>query len=307
MDPNNNQPSEPQNYPAPEPMSTPPQQNNLNPNPVQPGVTPPAQQPMSQSNEHTDVLGIISLVMIIVAPLIGVIIGAIGMSKAKKEGYKNTLSKIGLIINLILTILGFLFVILWIFVFAAFSNEVSNISTEIENQSQIASEQDPLDATDASFVVTSQRDIGGICESKGWPSNVTASADGNIVGLYSNRSSFPDIYSTQYASLDNFEDVDFDNPTVVDTVVCLTSVDQTPIDTVTCKLEVDDVEVDAPMYRRPFSATAYSVANKAEIASFTVQPESDCPFFVSVNPDDNSFDARLDEDSLELELNKVLQ
>jgi hypothetical protein len=290
--------------PTPEPNTQP--QNNLNPQPVQPGVIPPAPQQPMPAAAQTDTLGIVSIIMIFFIPFIGLILGAIGLKKANKEGYKNTLSKIGLIVNSVFVVLGLLFFVLWIVLVAVASDEINDITQELENQSQSVSQQDPVDVSEASFEITSQSSLSAICEASGWPSNATPSAAGNVVGIFTSSASRPDYYSSQYANLTEYEDVDYANPAVVDTVVCLTASSQEPIATVNCKLSIDDVEVDAPMYRRPFTATAYTVSSKKEVASFTVQPETDCPFFVSVDPVDNSFNARVDEESLNNELNKAL-
>lgn len=68
-------------------------------------------QPQQSQQEPTDVFGIISLVTIFVGfQLVGVILGYLGMKKAKKEGYSPILSKIGFWVNLAITV----FVGLWI-------------------------------------------------------------------------------------------------------------------------------------------------------------------------------------------------
>jgi uncharacterized membrane protein len=59
--------------------------------------------------DQTDILGILSLVMIAVFPIAGVILGYIGQKEAKKAGYSDTLSKIGFWINLGLVLLGVAF------------------------------------------------------------------------------------------------------------------------------------------------------------------------------------------------------
>ena len=66
-------------------------------------------------SSQTDILGIISLVIIVVGfNIVGVIIGFIGMRKAKKEGYSPILSQIGFWVNLAITILV---TIIFVFIF----------------------------------------------------------------------------------------------------------------------------------------------------------------------------------------------
>lgn len=87
-------------------------QPNQQTNPMPP---PPPLAPMSGLPEQkTDVLGILSIVFIFIATPIGLILGLIGSSQAKKEGRSPTLSKVGWIINLILTLLAVAGVILLI-------------------------------------------------------------------------------------------------------------------------------------------------------------------------------------------------
>ena len=89
MDPNNDQ----------APLAPPDvDQSEPNQNFAQPVAN--QQQPQSQT---TDILGIVSIVMAVVGlSLIGLIVAIIGMKKAKEEGYSNTVSKVGLIINIVL-------------------------------------------------------------------------------------------------------------------------------------------------------------------------------------------------------------
>lgn len=77
-------------------------------------VQPPAPTPQPPK-DHTDVMGIISIVMIFVfLHLPGFILGLVGASKAKREGYSPVLSRVGWIANLISMILTLLVVTLFI-------------------------------------------------------------------------------------------------------------------------------------------------------------------------------------------------
>lgn len=62
--------------------------------------------------DETDVLGIVSLCLIVYFPPAGLVVGLIGASKAKKEGYSPILSRIGWIANLAITSLALLFLII---------------------------------------------------------------------------------------------------------------------------------------------------------------------------------------------------
>jgi hypothetical protein len=68
---------------------------------------------------HSDTLGIVSIVFAFFSPLIGLILGLVGMNKAKKAGHDPKLSKIGTILSAVFLVFGTLFLILYIFVIAA--------------------------------------------------------------------------------------------------------------------------------------------------------------------------------------------
>lgn len=120
MNPNNQQPSSDQNALPQEPTAIPPEQSQP-PSFTQPALTDqqpqdtangsaatPPQQPAAPQpqyaavtpvDHHTDVLGIWSIVLAFLAPLIGLILGIVGMNKAKKRGSPKTLSIIGTVLS----------------------------------------------------------------------------------------------------------------------------------------------------------------------------------------------------------------
>src|SRR5687768_9809705 len=84
-------------------------------------VSPPPPQPAGPQQppaaQPTDGLGIASIILFFFFPLVGLILGIIGMSKAKKAGRKNTLSLVGVVLNALgvafwtLIIAGFVFLL----------------------------------------------------------------------------------------------------------------------------------------------------------------------------------------------------
>lgn len=71
--------------------------------------TPEAVAPQEQKD---DVLGILSLVASLCGfAVVGLVLGLIGASKAKKEGRSVALSRTGWIIGLVFTVLGLLFIL----------------------------------------------------------------------------------------------------------------------------------------------------------------------------------------------------
>ncbi len=126
---------------------TPGQQNNEQVPPD--SAVPPLQQQAQPQNNPTDILGIISLVCIPTGfQLIGVILGFIGMRKAKKEGHNPILSKIGFWVNLAITILVTILMIGWIllvFVFAT-TTGVNQKAMDNERETDIRALHGQLEA-----------------------------------------------------------------------------------------------------------------------------------------------------------------
>jgi len=58
-----------------------------------------AQDNSPTPTSKTDVYGILSIVFLFIFSLVGLILGIIGLAKAKKGGYSNTLSVIGVVLN----------------------------------------------------------------------------------------------------------------------------------------------------------------------------------------------------------------
>ena len=90
--------------------------------PLESAMSPPSAEQQQSGANKTDVIGIISIIMPFAGfAIIGVVLGVIGVNKAKAEGYSPTLSRVGLIISTIFT-LFFLFIMMLFFgVFALWS------------------------------------------------------------------------------------------------------------------------------------------------------------------------------------------
>jgi hypothetical protein len=93
---------------------TPPEQNTTQAAPVEASTQTAQQAPVVPQPQHSDTIGILSIIFAIFAPLVGLILALIGRSKAKKEGYVSKLSKIGLILSIVFLVLNTLFVALYI-------------------------------------------------------------------------------------------------------------------------------------------------------------------------------------------------
>lgn len=135
--PQNNQPVnsfvEDAQQPQQQQVVSAPSAANESPQPIPPPNGPPQQpQPVPQ-NEQTDTLGLVSIILAVVGmQLIGLILGVIGNSKAKKEGYSNKLSKIGIILNSVFMVLGALFFIFFVLMsFRAAQETASEINDTV--------------------------------------------------------------------------------------------------------------------------------------------------------------------------------
>ena len=77
----------------------------------------PAPGPAPVSDGKT--LGIVGLVLAFLIPLAGLIVSIIARNQSKAAGVENTPAKVGLILSIIFMVLGLLFTILYVGVFAA--------------------------------------------------------------------------------------------------------------------------------------------------------------------------------------------
>jgi hypothetical protein len=102
----------------------------------QPQYAPPAQQP-APVQHHTDVLGILSIIAPFIGfSLIGLILGLIGASQAKKHQRSPVLSRIGWIISLIITLL-FVIAIFLPLLFASMPR-TQKLARDIDRKSDIS-------------------------------------------------------------------------------------------------------------------------------------------------------------------------
>ncbi|GAA1348781.1 hypothetical protein [Falsarthrobacter nasiphocae] len=72
---------------------------------------PYGQQAPAYREDPGKILGILSIVAIFFMPLVGVILGYIGRKNSREAGFSGELGHIGFVINLILTVLGALFIV----------------------------------------------------------------------------------------------------------------------------------------------------------------------------------------------------
>lgn len=108
---------EEQNAQAPRPVGddTQPIQQTQQTNQQPPAPQPaPANNQLINNQDPGSTLAIVSLVMILLFPLVGLILAIIARNKSRDAGYNNELAKISLIINAILVGIGALFIVPWI-------------------------------------------------------------------------------------------------------------------------------------------------------------------------------------------------
>ena len=83
-----------------EPIETP----NISTAPVPPPVPPPAPAYSSTDDSIVRILGIVSLVLAFVFPLGGIVVGAIGLSRARTTGQSRGLNLVGLVLSIVMTV-----------------------------------------------------------------------------------------------------------------------------------------------------------------------------------------------------------
>ena len=99
-----------------------------------------APAPAAPKSGEDDILGIISLVCIPFGlTLVGLILGLIGVSKAKKAGRSETLSRVGWIVNLVITVFVTLGLVLLVLA-VMFTNSKMNDTVRKHDVNFIASE-----------------------------------------------------------------------------------------------------------------------------------------------------------------------
>ncbi|MBN9605516.1 MAG: hypothetical protein J0G30_02775 [Actinomycetales bacterium] len=84
-------------------------------------MTTPAPAP-APADYPGKTLGIVGLILVFFTNVIGLIVSAIALKQSKDAGFQNTPAKVGVILGIIFTALGVLFLILW---FVAFGSIVA--------------------------------------------------------------------------------------------------------------------------------------------------------------------------------------
>ena len=151
MDPNQNpqqpqpyqpdQPPQPQDQwpqtPQPQTQPQPEQQFQQQPQPF------PAAQPVPPASQENpgQILGIVSIVMIFVFPLLGIILGALSRNKSKAAGMPSGLGTAGMIINIVVTVIGLIVgVLFFILVIAAAGSEANTSGSFSTSDSSFSAE-----------------------------------------------------------------------------------------------------------------------------------------------------------------------
>jgi hypothetical protein len=104
--------------------------NNIVDNSQQQYINQAAQNQFKPQANKSDTLGLVSIILAFIGlQIIGIVLGIIGVKKGKKEGYKYTLSKVGIWINGVILLVVSLIVIAIAFV------SVDNVSRNASDTS----------------------------------------------------------------------------------------------------------------------------------------------------------------------------
>lgn len=82
----------------------------------------PQQAPVTPADYPGKTLGIVGLILSIVASVVGLVVSIIAFRQSKAAGYNNGLAKAGIIVGIITTVLGVIFTIAYIALFATMIN-----------------------------------------------------------------------------------------------------------------------------------------------------------------------------------------
>lgn len=113
------------------------------PQPTFGGQIPTAASPSAVQQKETDVLGIVSIVLFFVFTLAGLIVGIVGIRRAKKHGYSATLSIIGTVLN---GLASLLIVPIMLFLIFATMGGVQTAARDTERQTDIKALQAQLES-----------------------------------------------------------------------------------------------------------------------------------------------------------------
>lgn len=138
---------------------------------MEPTSTQPVQTGAPKTNaapvQKTDVLGIISIVFAFIGlQVIGLILGLIGVKKAKEEGRSTTLSKIGWILNLVFMIIAAIIIVLFLIIGAAASKNSDKIEDAASKlESSLEESNNSSDASASTLVAGYDKVTEGMTKS----------------------------------------------------------------------------------------------------------------------------------------------
>lgn len=173
-----NQPESPTS--APEPVAPQPfQQPDPSTQFAAPATAPDMSQTSGTPQENPgQVLGIVSIVLALFFPLVGLILGFVSRSKSKAAGASPKLGTIGIIVNAVLMVLSLLvFILFFVIGFAAVSQEAANSSTSQGSfgESSLQTSEEPT--LDEQAAIVSEQAEAYKAQAGDYPKRVSAFED----------------------------------------------------------------------------------------------------------------------------------
>ncbi len=139
-------------------------------------------------------------------------------------------------------------------------------------------------------------ELGVACETGRIPSNLTASTDTHFrVETFQESNTFAGSYSSAYMRNEERNRTDSDNELNIDGIGCITRQSKVN-ETVDCDFELDDKPIVVKMKRANYDLTLYDAHSGEVIGTAVVESDADCPFFASIDENNEMFASPNDED-----------
>lgn len=129
----------------------------VQPQPVQPSGAPQYAAPNPSAVDPGKTFGIVGFVMVFVGlQLIGLIFSIIGFNKSKKAGFKNTLAKVGIILNSIILAIAIVVIPLFLITIVSYNgiSERANASAARSTAAEIIKLSEEYHTNNGSFPTT---------------------------------------------------------------------------------------------------------------------------------------------------------
>lgn len=160
--------------------------------------------------------------------------------------------------------------------------------SESEDSAQPSGGGDAAKSTDGA-PITDGYEMGIACETDAIPSNLIASTDTHFrVAVYQESDIIDGEYNSAYFSMEERNRTDFENDLNIDGVACLQrqEKEQSRVD---CDYQVDGSPITAKLKLHDYDVTLYDTHTGEEIGKTVVASDSECPSFAAIDANNELF------------------